>query len=570
MIKANNKYNSIGLSCLPCKLDKSPFVSGTWNKQFIDSDFINAPAIGIKCGKESGNLECIDIDNHTGNAKEHLTQLIEQIKELYDNYKFPIEETQGGGYHLIYRCEVIEGNKKLAEQPVLKNGKWTPDAIFETRGEGGYFLAYPSPGYKVIKNDIFSIPTITKEERKYILEVCKSFNTWLKPEERTEFEIKDKPGDLYNNLSESIENTISILESYNWKQISKFNWARPGKVKGISATYGRVAPGIFYVFSSNAYPFEPNKGYTPFQVMGLLEFNGDFKACAKHLANILGLEKKGELPKIIQPIIKEDDKLKMLKKAFINTDIEIEKPPVILYINDRQGSVSVYKRLFTLGNFSAIIGKAKSRKTFAVSMLTAALVGGKNLYNKFIPKLPSNKQSIVYFDTEQGLYDSANVIKRIERLSGVKSDLFYGYNIREYTPLERCELIEYALSITPNLGFVVIDGIADLGKAINDEEEATRVTGLLLKWSKNYDCHIATILHQNKNDNFATGHLGSSVMKKAEIVFSVTKDNDSSKINCDFSRGIDFNEISFTIDETGIPVIEVDMFNNNNEITYHE
>jgi hypothetical protein len=61
------------------------------------------------------------------------------------------------------------------------------------------------------------------------------------------------------------------------------------------------------------------------------------------------------------------------------------------------------------------------------------------------------------------------------------------------------------------LGFVVIDGIADLANAINDEIEASRVVSLLMRWTKIYNCHIHVIIHENKADNNATGHLGSSI-----------------------------------------------------------
>lgn len=551
------KYKKVGLSCLPCKLDKSPNVEGTWKREFAPSDFEGMQAIGIKCGKASDGLECLDIDNHSGTATENLTAYIEQIKELYEKHKFPVEKTQGGGYHILWRCEKIEGNLKLAS--VDKNGK--PDAIFETRGEGGYFVAAPTEGYKVVKNDILVIPKITIEERSELISVARSFNKWTNIV-KTEYEQTDKPGDYYNSQFEAVDEAKTILRTAGWKQKGNFGWIRPGKDEGLSATFGKVAENVFYVFSSSAHPFEMMKAYSPFQIKTLIEFNGDFSACAKELSKRYDLGKKQEnnhteVKK--QPAIEANKLDELLNKSFIDLDVPFEKPPTILYINDSLPSDEfiTQKRLFTLGNFSAIIGKAKSRKTFFLSMVSAA-VAGNGLYNKFINNLPYNKRQVLYFDTEQGLYDSANVIKRIERLSSSKLEHFGGFNIREYTPLERCELIEYALNKFKQVGFVVIDGIADLAKAINDEEEATRVSGLLLKWSKLYNCHISTVIHQNKNDNFATGHLGSSVMKKAEIVISVSKDDKNktiSLVNCDFSRGIDFDSFTFQINEHGLPEI---------------
>ena len=55
----------------------------------------------------------------------------------------------------------------------------------------------------------------------------------------------------------------------------------------------------------------------------------------------------------------------------------------------------------TLGNFSASIGKAKSKKTFNVAALTAAaLANGTVLHYR--ASFPEEKRGILYIDTEQG------------------------------------------------------------------------------------------------------------------------------------------------------------------------
>ena len=45
----------------------------------------------------------------------------------------------------------------------------------------------------------------------------------------------------------------------------------------------RCGTGVFYVFSSNAAPFEPNQAYSPFAVYALLEHQGDFAQAASAL-----------------------------------------------------------------------------------------------------------------------------------------------------------------------------------------------------------------------------------------------------------------------------------------------
>ena len=77
-----------------------------------------------------------------------------------------------------------------------------------------------------------------------------------------------------------------------------------------------------------------------------------------------------------------------------------EKAPEILKVHN-----SV---IGTLGNFSASIGKAKSKKTFNVSaIVAAALTNGIVL--QYAAALPEDKRKILYVDTEQSPYHCLKV-----------------------------------------------------------------------------------------------------------------------------------------------------------------
>jgi KaiC/GvpD/RAD55 family RecA-like ATPase len=172
--------------------------------------------------------------------------------------------------------------------------------------------------------------------------------------------------------------------------------------------------------------------------------------------------------------------------------------------------------------------------------------------------MPENKPVIMYFDTEQGDYDCHNTIARIKRMAGHLTNV-YAFSLRQFSPMERCQIIEFAFKkYGDKTAFCVIDGIADLAIGINEEDEATRVSTMLLRLTKVYNCHITTVIHQNKNDNFATGHLGSAIMKKSEIILSIVKDPVNtaySEVNCDLSRGIDFAKFQFMVNGDGIPEV---------------
>lgn len=284
MIEAYEKYKNAGLSCLPTGPDKMPAIpkGSTWKGGWDNlKEYKSSHGIAIICGKSSGNLEIIDFDNSFGDIKQIFNAFyeIEEVKEVITKYKFPLQITKRLGYHLIYRCDLIEGNQKLAE----RMGKNKPEVLIETRGEGGYFCVDPTPGYKLVKNDILSAPIITAEDRMILLSACRSFNEVVKTYKKPAAEETDKPGDIYNRSAESIGEMISALKDNGWTEIKEGIWRRPGKDKGISATLGKAHPGIFYNFSSSGHPFENDHGYSAFQVVGLLKYNGDFKGFAKEL-----------------------------------------------------------------------------------------------------------------------------------------------------------------------------------------------------------------------------------------------------------------------------------------------
>ena len=166
---------------------------------------------------------------------------------------------------------------------------------------------------------------------------------------------------------------------------------------------------------------------------------------------------------------KDFDPLKELVKCCIDPSIEIKEPPTVLDIN---GVTTL-----TAGNISTVIGKAKSRKTFLmVGMISAISKGSWEPMNGHI-----TDKTVLWFDTEQSLYHASKMVKRIYDLGAGE---IKAYSTRAYTPAQRIELIETAIYTTPNLGFVVIDGVRDLlSKGINDEEEATSITSLFLKWT---------------------------------------------------------------------------------------
>lgn len=198
----------------------------------------------------------------------------------------------------------------------------------------------------------------------------------------------------------------------------------------------------------------------------------------------------------------------------------------------------------TKGNFSVIIGKAKSKKTFLLTLFLADYLKTEKVKN------------VLYFDTEQSEYHVSKALNRICVKNDFIPENIKAYHLRSKATSERLELIEQAIYNNDNFDIVIIDGIRDLINSINDEEQATMINSKLLKWTEEKNIHIITVLHQNKGDNNARGHVGTELMNKAELVLSVSKSDeikDTSLVETVVSRNIEIEEFAFQIDQNGIP-----------------
>src|SRR3712207_6564904 len=255
--------------------------------------------------------------------------------------------------------------------------------------------------------------------------------------------------------------------------------------------------------------------------------------------------------------------------SLIHVTDEFSLPPVVL-----QAGEAI---IGTLGNFSVSTGKAKAKKTFNVSaIVAAALINGQVLEYK--ASFHECKRNILYFDTEQSPYHCQLVMQRM-RLAGLPIDrepehLKFSHLRAIVNPNERREIIRYAIYNTPNVGLVVIDGIRDLMLDINNSTEATKLVGELMQWSSEQNIHIQTVLHLNKGDDNARGHIGTELNNKAETVLQITKDNtlpERSIVAPAIIRSNPFDKFAFRLkemeDEVCVP--EIDSTYTNNECKFH-
>jgi hypothetical protein len=301
-----------GLQFMPVTVKKQPVIKG-WQNLFKKHDMLNCEAVGLVCGKLSGNIEVIDIDEKyslDGKLYENYKRLIADINPDLLR-KLVIQKTMNNGYHLIYRCEKIEGNLKLASRSTTRDeknktyleelasgstkevalkraGNDKVRVLLETRGEGGMVVCYPSKGYELLYGDWYSISEITVDERETLINLARQFNEVIedyRPQQKVDNRKGIKglsPFEDYNDRGD----VVALLEQHGWKVVknkgAKTLMLRPGQTSAIHSGNYDFDKKWFSVFTTST-EFDPQKAYQPYAVYAILECNKDFTAASKKL-----------------------------------------------------------------------------------------------------------------------------------------------------------------------------------------------------------------------------------------------------------------------------------------------
>lgn len=142
--------------------------------------------LALVTGLGSGGLEGLDFDNKgSPPADELYASWLELVEEEAPGLvaRLPLEQSQSGGYHHFWRSEGFGGNLKLAQRPPTEEEIATaaaekktasPQTLIETRGEGGYILTAPAPGYTLLQGAIEEPPELTVDERALLLRAARA------------------------------------------------------------------------------------------------------------------------------------------------------------------------------------------------------------------------------------------------------------------------------------------------------------------------------------------------------------------------------------------------------------
>ena len=255
---------------------------------------------------------------------------------------------------------------------------------------------------------------------------------------------------------------------------------------------------------------------------------------------------------------------------------------------------------FYRGELVADCGKAKSGKTYFLSILMAACLTEKALaLERFCPtemkEITDMKPlRVLWIDTEQSQQstqeilrdriiplaekchtdstnntdlccESSNFAEQKESVQSVSSvfdinNTFYAFNLRGLGFEKRGRMVDVAIrTIKPDI--CIIDGIKDLMTDINDAVQATRIMEQLMALAKEQNCCIVCVLHLNKSeqDRNMRGSIGTELTNKAFEVFQCEMINekdktDTFKVTHTYSRKQKMKQkFYYRINDEGLP-----------------
>lgn len=291
------EYRDAGISVHPLRLDgtKAPALS-SWQPytQRLATDeelsrwFRKPAGIGMICGAISGGLEVIDFDD--GSLFSPWQRMVPHIVE-----RLPVVETPSGGWHVLFRCDEIGGNCKIAMDPAREK-----QTLIETRGEGGYIAAEGSPcethatGLPYVQYSgphLPTIPTITPDERRELWRAARTFDQRgeefrKKLAERHARQTQPRSQqDVHPVVAAWCErhSWADLLTSTGWTSRDGEHWTRPGKRYGTSARLVLSSDGVelLTVFSANCGSLSPTGSYRTwnlFNAWAAIEHGGDNRA----------------------------------------------------------------------------------------------------------------------------------------------------------------------------------------------------------------------------------------------------------------------------------------------------
>jgi len=326
LIETAQELRNAGYSVIPIRTDgsKAPALA-TWDNYKTElpsveevTSWFEHRKVGIAVigGKVSGNLGIIDIE-----FADAFAEFSDDVNRHNDKLfgKLPLIQTpdkeESGGRHFYFRApaDFPLATKKLAkmtpEAALARLGDKGATTVIEIKAEGGYVLtegcpAECHPSKRLYEQkagpSLAEMEALTPDEVELLLNCARKMNRSVdkaqivsgvsaRPTTGADGGGEERPGDRLNRDGDWRE----ILEPHDWKidhrKGDAIYWTRPGKDKGVSASTGvctnERGEELFFVFSTNAEPFEEERAYSKFSAYALLHHGGEWSKAAAALAD---------------------------------------------------------------------------------------------------------------------------------------------------------------------------------------------------------------------------------------------------------------------------------------------
>jgi len=255
-------------------------------------------------------------------------------------------------------------------------------------------------------------------------------------------------------------------------------------------------------------------------------------------------------------------------KYKIDINEEIPLPEIILSICDPNGDNK--RMVMTRQNISCVTAQAKVGKTFLIKLIISACLNKSVFQNRLHSEMPTDRDKILYIDTEQSKYHVQLGLKQMrdlvnENAKDQSSDFNSVANridVYQFDAVGTETRYDYVkeLVYSKNYSLVIIDGISDLSIDTNDLKLADKLVTDLRIWATENDLHILNVIHLNPGDlsHKMKGHLGTKLADKSETVLGVSIDKNNASVRLVQSlatRNRKPDPFAFEIMENGNPSI---------------
>ena len=520
---ALNLSQRYGMSVVPVGADKRPTIKwGAYQKERMTESevremFTDSCRMGVVCGEVSGGLEVLDFD-----IEGFFPRWEEVLSDNgYDELlaRLVVSRTPSGGFHVYYRCSNGERNQKLAQ---VYGEKGRPEVAIETRGEGGYVVAFPSEGYNMHRGKLSAVPTISDEDRNALVHAARILSEVAdEPVSKVQaFSAAGRrPGDEFNQRAD----WAGILEPHGWRLVGRIGererWCRPGKSgRHTSATTGNGhGKDLLKVFTSNAHPFEVDGVYSKFFAHALLNHAGDVSAAASSLAKDgyrdQAFSAAGQASPVQQSVSAEPSAAGAANGQLAEPSAagaKRWKPVPYSVLRARPKKPMLFSGLLGEGDNAMIFGKPKEGKTFVVVDLLLTAVCGGTFAGVFDAARPL---TVAYF-TNEGLGSLHERLRACQDFNAIpfediESRLLVFEDVPQLYSQEGSDTFRAFADEWdgPAIDIAVIDTLnkATLGADENSNSDAAQVSKSLLYVRRKLGCSTVLVHHSNKDGSSVRG-----------------------------------------------------------------